>query len=171
MKMKLSAILISLLWSACVFAQAEEKKEAPFGFQLNDTAVDFVQKDLKDKDIRLSDFKGRYVLIDFWASWCAPCRSEMPAFITVYNQYHSKGFEILAVSLDKKKEMWTQAIEKEKIPWVNVCDFKGWTGAAARAYKIIALPSNLLVDPSGKIIAKDLTAEMLDLKLKEIYHL
>lgn len=169
--MKLTAILITLLWSACVFAQAEEKKEAPLGFQLGDTAADFVQKDVQGNDIRLSNFKGNYILIDFWASWCAPCRSEMPSFIAVYNKYHGKGFEILAVSLDKKKEMWTQAIEKEKIPWVNVSDLKGWTGSAARTYKIIALPSNLLIDPTGKIIAKNLHADMLAQKLKEIYHL
>ncbi|MEL1254127.1 TlpA disulfide reductase family protein [Flavobacterium sp. DGU38] len=169
--MKLTAILISLLWSACVFAQAQENDEAAFGFQINDTAADFVQKDAQGKDIRLSDFKGGYVLIDFWASWCAPCISEMPAFISVYDKYHSKGFEILAVSLDKKKELWTQAIEKNKIPWVNVSDLKGWTGTAARTYKIIGLPSNLLVDPAGKVIAKNLSAETLHLKLKEIYHL
>jgi peroxiredoxin len=167
--MKITALVLSLICGVCVFSQTKENTAPAFGIEINDFAADFTQKDTFGKDVKVSDFKGNYILIDFWASWCAPCRSEIPDFIKVYENYHSKGFQILGVSLDKKKEMWFGAIQKDKIPWKNVSDLKGWTSSAARTYKIVSLPNNILIDPSGKIIAKNLDSEMLNLKLKEHY--
>ena len=134
-------------------------------------AQDFSQPDVDGKMVKLSDYKGKYVLIDFWASWCAPCRRENPNLVQVYEQYKSKGFEILGVSLDKAadKGKWIKAIADDKLTWKQVGDLKGWENEAAAMYDVKAIPMNFLIDPSGKIIAKELRGPALEAKIKEIF--
>jgi len=134
-------------------------------------AADFSQPDVDGKIVKLSDYKGKYVLIDFWASWCAPCRRENPNLVKAYEQYKSKGFEILGVSLDKAsdKAKWIKAIQDDKLTWKQVGDMKGWENDAAVQYEVKAIPMNFLIDPNGKIIAKYLRGEELDAKLKQLF--
>lgn len=167
--MKKIIIFAFLLCFTFCFSQNKETGKEEAGIEINSLAIEIIQKDVNEKDVKLSSFKGNYVLVDFWASWCAPCRKEIPAFIAVYNNYHAKGFEVLGVSLDRKKEIWIEAIQKDAIPWVNVSDLKGWSNSAAKMYQVISLPQNILVNPEGKIIAKNMTAEELNYKLSEVY--
>ncbi len=134
-------------------------------------AMDFTQNDVNGKPVSLSSYKGKYVLLDFWASWCGPCRAENPNVVKAYKKYHEKGFEILAVSLDDKKDKWLEAIAKDGLTWTHVSDLKGWKNVVAQMYNIRAVPSNLLLDKDGNIMAKDLRAEELDKKLGEIFGL
>ncbi len=124
--------------------------------------------DPSGKNIALSSLKGKVVLIDFWASWCGPCRKEMPNVVAAYKKYKSKGFEIYGVSLDKDMDAWVNAIKKDGITWVQVSDLKYWDCAAAKAYNIQGIPFTVLLDKEGKVIAKDLRGDALDAKLKEI---
>jgi peroxiredoxin len=131
-------------------------------------AMDFSQADVNNKLVKLSDFKGKYVLIDFWASWCAPCRAENPNVVKAYNQLKGKNFEIIGVSLDEKREPWVKAIEHDGLPWVNVSDLKGWKNEVAIKYGVSAVPQNILLDPAGKVIAKNLRGEELLSKLSTL---
>lgn len=133
--------------------------------------TDFAMNDTEGKEHKLSDWagKGNYVLVDFWASWCGPCRAEMPNVVEVYKKYHEKGFEVVGVSFDSKAEAWKDAIQKLGLTWPHISDLKGWQCAAAGIYGIRGIPSNLLLDPQGKIVATDLRAEGLKEKMKEIY--
>jgi peroxiredoxin len=130
-------------------------------------APDFTQNDQNDKPVKLSDFRGKYVLVDFWASWCGPCRAENPNVVKTYNEFKDKNFTILGVSLDSKKENWLKAIEDDQLTWSHVSDLKFWQNAVAVQYGVRAVPTNLLIDPTGKIVARDLRGEELSKKLKE----
>ena len=127
--------------------------------------------DINDKPVKLSQWvgTGNYVLVDFWASWCGPCRREMPFVISVYEQYQAKGFDVVGVSLDQKKEAWINAIQPMGMRWQQMSDLKGWKCAAVDTYGVTSIPSNILVDPTGKIVAMDLRGKKLLDKLKEIY--
>jgi thiol-disulfide isomerase/thioredoxin len=125
-------------------------------------APEFTQADVKGKPVNLSSYKGQYVLVDFWASWCGPCREENPNVLKAYRKYHSKGFTVLGVSLDNKKENWLEAVRKDGLPWTQVSDLQGWKNAVAVLYGIQGIPMNYLVDKNGKIIAKELRGEDLD---------
>lgn len=125
----------------------------------------FTQSDTSGNTVSLSDFRGNYLLIDFWASWCGPCRRENPNIVAAYNKYHDKGFDILGVSLDTKKAKWIEAIKKDKLTWHHVSDLNGWQNAVSQSYGIQAIPYSLLLDPDGKIIGKNLRGEILQTTL------
>jgi thiol-disulfide isomerase/thioredoxin len=113
--------------------------------------------------------EGKYVLVDFWASWCGPCRKENPNVVAAYNKYHEKGFTIVGVTLDTKKDAWLAAIAKDGLTWAHVGDLQGWKSAIVEEYGIRAVPTNFLLDPSGKVIAKDLREEALQKRLAAIF--
>lgn len=121
-----------------------------------------------DKDLALSSLRGKVVLVDFWASWCAPCRKELPNVKRCYEKYKNKGFEILGVSLDKERDAWIEAISKEGLTWPQVSDLKFWQSEAVQVYAIQSIPYTLLIDKEGKIIATDLRGAELDKKLAEV---
>ena len=128
-------------------------------------APDFSMPDVNGKIRKLSDFKGKYVLLDFWASWCMPCRKETPNLISAYNQFKDKKFEILAVSLDGGKDdardKWLEAIHEDKMTWPQVSDLSGFNSNIAAVYAIQSIPMNFLIDPSGKIVSKNLRGQDL----------
>jgi peroxiredoxin len=131
-------------------------------------AVDFTMVDPEGTPVALSSLYGSYLLVDFWASWCGPCRRENPNVVNAFNKYHEKGFDILGVSFDKDKEKWLKAVEDDKLTWSHVSDLKGWDNAAGKLYAISSIPANILLDPEGKIIAKNLREEDLHNKLAEL---
>ncbi|MBD0255772.1 MAG: AhpC/TSA family protein [Cytophagales bacterium] len=128
----------------------------------------FQLPDAKGQPVDLASFRGKYVFIDFWASWCGPCRAENPNLVKAYQKFNGKPFEIVGISLDEKKEPWLKAIEKDNLPWVHLSDLKGWKNDLTRHYGIKWIPSSFLLDPEGRIIARDLRGEALDKMLSQL---
>lgn len=131
-------------------------------------AQDFTMNDANGNPVTLSKYKGQYVLLDFWASWCVPCRAENPNVLAAYNKFKGKNFTILAVSLDEKKADWLKAIKEDKLPWLQLCDLKGGENAAAVLYKVSMVPDNFLIDPNGNIVDRGLRGEELEKRLSEL---
>lgn len=138
-------------------------------FQIGGTAPDFTQATPDGGELSLSDLRGKVVLIDFWASWCGPCRRENPNVVKVYKEYKEKGFEILSVSLDKDKNRWLQAIEQDGMDWKHVSDLKYWSNEVAKMYNVSSIPHTILLDQEGKILARNLRGPALQQKLAEIF--
>lgn len=124
--------------------------------------------DPEGKVVTLASMKGKYVLLDFWASWCGPCRAENPNVVAAFNKFKDKNFTIFSVSLDDNKEHWLKAIKDDGLTWTHVSDLKKWESIAARDYGVEGIPTNFLLDKDGKIIARDLRGEALDAKLAEV---
>jgi thiol-disulfide isomerase/thioredoxin len=138
------------------------------GLQVGKKAPDFVSQDPEGKSIRFSENLKGYTLVDFWASWCGPCRRENPNIVAAYKEYHDKGFNIIGISLDKKKENWVKGIQDDHLDWLHVSDLLFWNSAIAKLYGVRAIPANYLVDSKGIIVARNLHGDELQTTLKSL---
>ncbi len=164
------------------FAKLSEQSQKSFyGRMVNDIvqenkigavgtpAIEFAQADTSGNMISLQSYRGKYVLVDFWASWCGPCRMENPNLVAAFEKYHNKNFTVLGVSLDRERNSWIKAIAEDGLKWTHVSDLKFWSNEAAKLYKISAIPQNILIGPDGTIIGKNLRGEELHARLEEIF--
>ncbi len=152
------------------FFTQQLKAQAGILLEQGEAAPELSYKDTDGEVINLSSLRGKYVLIDFWASWCGPCRRENPSVVKLYNKYKDKGFDIYSVSLDQQKERWVQAIEQDGLVWENhVSDLKGWSSAAAAQYGVRSIPFTVLIDKEGNIIETNLRGAALETKLEELF--
>lgn len=150
-------------------ASIEAELEKSKNFTVGGQAPDFTQKTPEGEDFSLSNLRGKVVLLDFWASWCGPCRRENPNVVKMYKKYHDQGFDVLGVSLDRTKDKWLKAIEADGLEWNHVSDLKGWQNAVANEYGVRSIPSTFLLDREGKIVATNLRGPALEAKLKELF--
>lgn len=162
-------------------ALSQAVKESYFGKKINELLAEeklmgegeiapaLSLPDSKGQMIGIENFRGKYLLVDFWASWCTPCRAENPFVVAAYNKFKKNNFEILGVSLDEDKKNWTKAIEMDGLHWTHISDLKGWNSIAVSIYHLKSIPSNILLDPEGRILAKDLRGAELETKLSTIF--
>lgn len=152
------------------YQTALDEKAAEAATAVGSKYTDLAMPNPQGKTIKVSDYvqKNKYTLIDFWASWCGPCRAEMPNVVKAYNLYHKKGFEVVGVSFDNNKAAWVKAIKTLKLPWPHMSDLKGWGCAAAPIYNVKGIPANVLVDQDGTIVGKNLRGEELLNKMAEL---
>jgi peroxiredoxin len=156
------------LQGATYYDNLMERANTLRSVQVGQPAPDFTQADSAGNPVTLSEMKGKVVLVDFWASWCSPCRAENPNVVTAWKLYHKKGFDVLGVSLDKDRAKWLKAVDEDGLVWTQVSDLKGWNNAASDLYGVSSIPSNVLIDREGIIIGRNLRGEALLEKLKEI---
>jgi peroxiredoxin len=150
-------------------ADKQQQQQAQQGkVQIGSAAPDIIMNDVNDKPFSLSQLRGKYVLVDFWASWCGPCRGENPNVVAAYNEFKDKNFTVLGVSLDRDKASWLKAIKDDGLIWQQISDLKYWSSAAVDLYGLDGIPYNVLVDPQGKVIASNLRGEGLINKLREL---
>ena len=163
-------VLDSAVRASSIGKKMEEMLRIAKMTDINQIAPDFTMADVKGTPVTLSSLRGKYLLIDFWASWCGPCRRENPNLVKTYNRFSKKGFSVVGVSLDEAgdQDKWIAAIKKDKLTWLQLSDLKGWQCEAAVLYGIQGIPMNFLLDPNGKIIAKGLRGADLDKKLEEV---
>jgi len=151
-----------------LIAQANSANSSEAASWTNKQAPDLTMNDVNGKPVSISNFKGKYLLVDFWASWCRPCRAENPNVVAAYNKFKDKNFAILGVSLDQNKDAWLQAIKNDGLTWTHMSDLKYWESTAVSTYKFQGIPYNILIDPSGKVIAESLRGPALEQKLEEV---
>ena len=146
--------------------EAEEKKQAVIGQKF----LDLEEADTDGNTHKLSEYvgQGKWVLVDFWASWCGPCKGEMPNVVAAYKKYHDKGFDIVGLSFDREKDPWVAAITEWEMPWIHLSDLKYWNSTASDVYSVNSIPDNLLIDPEGTVVARGLRGEDLEAKLAEV---
>jgi peroxiredoxin len=152
-----------------IYSQIEERR-GNLSMQPGMEAPAFTLPDANGKAVSLADYRGKYVLLDFWASWCAPCRAENPNVLKAYNTYHAKGFEVLSVTVDNSREAWLKAVKEDQLPWTHLYDPTGFENVAARAYYIRAVPTTFLIGPDGRIVAMNLRGPALGQRLAEIFN-
>lgn len=173
-------ILVAIAFASVAFISKEKKQtqsagDTIIGTNIGNKAPEIKFKNPEGKEIALSSLKGKMVLIDFWASWCGPCRHENPTVVAAYNQFKDtkfksgKGFEIFSVSLDQNKDAWIAAIKKDNLTWpYHVSDLKGWQSQAGALYQVYSIPTNFLIDGKGIIVAKNLRGPALEANLKQL---
>ena len=151
-------------------ANGEDDEEDPMQVFVGRQFTDLQLKDFNGQPHRLSEYvgKGHWVLIDFWASWCGPCREELPDLVKIYEAFHANGFEIVGISLDDDVQAWQKAVKKMRLSWNHLSDLKGWESIAVETYKVFGIPTNLLVNPRGKIVASNIELDNLTDKLNEV---
>lgn len=160
--------LDSTVYSSKDYQMLRERADVLGTVAVGKPVVDFTLNDTTGNPISISSFKGKFLLIDFWASWCTPCREENPKVVKLYSDFKDKGFEIIGVSFDERRENWIKAIEKDSLTWAHVSDLKGWASSAGKLYGIISIPATVLIDPEGTIVAKNLRGDALRQKLEEL---